>query len=486
MCRFTRIYWTQCGHYTLSNTPEHTELCEITRDPDEEIRQGCDKAPAFCHPLPEDLEELGTQYRDSDRIAQTNCPFTLCDLCKQSPDFSSEPRGAGSMIEKPVEQFGEYTDEDKVDLAKWRDLLLSNVTTAEAALRDFGALLANDRETAMTAIQSIRDGTVQSALLNCDGPERSLLFQRSYQEAERLLVIIETYILFRMPRKFVNELLEVVQDKLYQADLRLPIFKILIKSISSYNTDPKAYEAALNLHADKLATRLGAPVAPDPDTFSHLTIEMPQHVRDTIATAERVRHLSIASHTSALRTRPYAPRPAFGDGKNSKALTVDVERAWKTPPERQGELSVLRKMGENVEVVYSAELETCAGLEHMGVGLWGEEQRLAQRETLGSVLEQQDGSDENEDTLVESPERSGKPSSLAEGQVRMVEKEATFMGMPLEDSEDEVSDGGDGDDGQEADGQDGGRQESVETDVEQAGRERDGHGRFVKKRKCST
>jgi hypothetical protein len=27
---------------------------------------------------------------------------------------------------------------------------------------------------------------------------------------------------------------------------------------------------------------------------------------------------------------------------------------------------------------------------------------------------------------------------------------------------------------------------SVETDVEQAGRERDGHGRFVKKRKCST
>ncbi|KAF3047350.1 hypothetical protein E8E11_006595 [Didymella keratinophila] len=289
--------------------------------------------------------------------------------------------------------------------------------------------------------------------------------------------------IIRMPRDFVNDLIEVVEDKLYQADLCLIIFKVLIKSIESHRSDPKTYEAALNLHTDKLATRLGAPVVPDPDTLSHLSIEMPQHVRDTIATAENVRRLSIAEQTSALRTRPYAPRPAFGLGENSTALTIDVERAWNPPPERRGDLPVLREMGENVEVVYDAELEMRASLEHMGMGLWEKEQILAQRVALGCTSDQQDDFDENDDTLVEPPERPGKLGSLLDGKERMVEKEATFMGMPLEDSEDEVSDADEVDHGQEADRQDGGSPGPVKTDVAESGRQRDSSSSCLLQRK---
>ncbi|KAJ4408506.1 hypothetical protein N0V91_003157 [Didymella pomorum] len=491
MCRFTRIYWTHCGHYTLSNTPEHTELCSLALGPDEEIRQGHDKAPAFCHPLPEDLEELGTQYQDSERIAQTNCLYTLCDLCKQNPDISSEPRGAGSEIERPAEQFGEYTDEDSMDLAKWRDLLLSNATRAEAAIRDFEEILANNREIATTAIQSIRDERIQSTLLNRDGPERWSLFRKSYEEIECLLNAAENYMIIRMLRKFVNDLIEVVQDKLYQAGLRLSIFKMLSKSIESYPTDPKAHEAALNLHADKLMARLGHPVVPKPNTFEHLTVEMPQHIQDTITTKENVRRLSISGHASETRSHLYAPRTTFGLGKNSKALAIDLERAWNPPPERAGDLSVLRKMGENVEVTYDARLETRARLRQMGVGAWEGGLIRVQRETLGYVSDgQDDGQDEcldHDDTLVNSPETAKKLSSLAESKERMVEKEATFMGLPSEDSDDENSSGGDKvDRGQEADVQDGGSPASVVTDLGQARRSRDESGRLIKKGKWST
>lgn len=484
MCRFTRLFWTQCGHSTLSNTPEHTQLCDTARDPDEEIRQGFDKAPAFCHPLPEDLEELGTTYRESDRVAQTNCVFAVCDACKQDPDFSFEPRGAGSEIEKPVERFEEYTDEDGMDVAKWRDLLLSDITQAEAAVREFEEMLVNDRENSIAAIQSISNSAVRRALLDPEGPERWAVFRRSHQETERLLVVVESLILMRIPRKCVNDLIEVVQDKIYQAGLRLSIFKVLANSIENHKTDPEAYEAALNAHADKLATRLGAPVVPDPETFSHLTSEMPQHVQDTIATRENVRRLSVEEHASAPRAVPYTPRSAFELGKNAKDLAIDVERAWNPPPERTTELPKLRALGENVDVVYDAELETRASLRHMGVGTWTEEQMQAQRETLRRVPGEQAELDDNDETLVESPKRPGKIVSSPQEKVRMVEKEATFMGMPLEDTDDEVSDAEDGDQGREADRQDGG-QELVKTDVDKAERKRDENGRFVKKRKCS-
>ncbi|KAF3045240.1 hypothetical protein E8E12_010966 [Didymella heteroderae] len=453
MCRFTRIFWTQCNHYTLSDTPQHTELCDLARGPDEEICQGFDKAPAFCHPLPEDLQELGTQYRDSDRIAQTNCLFTLCDMCKQNPDFTSEPRGTGTEVEKPVEQFDEYTDDDRMDLTKWRDLLLSDTIKAEAVINDLQGLLTNDHETITAAIHRIGDATTQRAFLNPDSPERSVLFERSHLEAARLLVIIENYMVIRMPRKFVNDLIE-----------------------------PKAYEAAINSHADKLMMRLGHPAVPDADTFEHLAIEMPQHVQETIATKENVRRLSIHRHTSAVRTHAYAPRSAFGPGKNTKALTVDLERAWNPPPERRGDLPFLRKTGESVEVVYDVELETFTSPSHMGVGRWGRDQILAQRETLGFNRDGQDEFDVDDDTLVDSPEGPGKPvSSLAV----TVSREATFMGMPLEDSDDEVSDADGVDRGQKADRQDAGRQESARTDVDRARTKRDENGWFAKKRKCS-
>ncbi|KAJ4383464.1 hypothetical protein N0V86_001513 [Didymella sp. IMI 355093] len=487
MCCFIRIFWTLCKHYTLSNTPEHTELCNLALNTSGEIRQGFDKAPACCHPLLEDIEELGTQYRDSDRIAQTSLLYTFCDVCKVSPDFDSEPQGGGAEIEKPVEQFEDYTDDDRMDLAKWFDLHLSATKMAEDVVREFDELLANDREKMTVAIQGIRDEAIRNAFLINDGPERWALFRRSYQDAAGLLNIIASYINMRMPREFVNDLVECVQDKLYQADLRLDISKKLIKSIANYETDPKAHKAAINSYADKLAVRLGRPIKPDPDTFEHLTVEMPQHVQDTIATKESIRRLSIAEHASATRTHTYTPRRAFGASKNTKALTINTERVWHPRPESRADLPILRTTGEDVEVVYDAQLQTSACLGHIGVGPWDAEHVLAQREVLDHLAEEDEG-DNNDDTLVESSERPGAlvPSSKGEGWT--VAGEATFMGLSLEDTDseaadDEASDGDDDDRGQKVVRRDADGQQSVETD-DSVG-QRDDNGRFVKKRKCS-
>lgn len=97
------------------------------------------------------------------------------------------------------------------------------------------------------------------------------MIQRSDQEAERLPTIIENHTPIRMLRRFVNDPIEVLQDKLYQADLRLSIFKILIRA-SRATTLTKSIQSCYNLHSDKLATRLDAPVVPDPDTFAFLTL----------------------------------------------------------------------------------------------------------------------------------------------------------------------------------------------------------------------
>jgi hypothetical protein len=484
MCRFTRIFWALCKHYTLSNAPEHTELCNLALAASGEIRQGFDKAPACCYPLLEDVEELGTQYRDSDRIAQTSLLYTFCDACKVGPDFDSEPRGCGAEMEKPVERFDKYTDEDRMDLAQWCDLHRSASNAADAVVREFDELLAENRDKMTVAIQSIRDEAIRNALLS-DGPERWALFRRSHQDAAGLLAILASYMNMRMRREFVNDLIECVQDKLHQADLQLSLTKKLISSIADHETDPPAHEAAINMYADKLAARLRRPVEPDTDTFAHLTVEIPQHVQSTLATRERVRRLSIAHHASAPRTHAYTPRRLFGASKNTKALAIDVERLWHSRAGIRPDLPVLRTVGEDVDIVYDADLQTGACRSHMGVGPWGAEHVRAQREVLGRLAEDEGGGDD--DALVGSSERLGEPGSSSEGDERMVAGGATFMGVSLEDTDDEVVDdeASDGDDGrgQKADRQGAGTQRSVETD-ESVG-ERDDNGRCVKKRKCS-
>lgn len=479
MCRFTRLFWTRCGHSTLSDTPEHTELCTRALAPDEEIRPGFDRAPAFCHPLPADIEELGTQYRESARIAQTVCLYTQCETCKDAAGVSG-PRGAGTDIELPVETFDEYTDADRADVAMWLDVYVADTNKVDRALLALEARLAADTGAFAAAIHSIRDETIRVALLNPNSPERWSLFRKTYLETARLLLILDNYFVIRMPKKLVNDVLAVLADKFYQADFRLDVFRELVRSLEAAATDPGAHEAAVNMHADKLAMRLGRPAVPDADAFAYMAAEVPRHVRDAVATRETVRRRSIKEHASVLRTDRYAPRRAFGLRRNRNALAIDVGRAWNPPPERRAGLPVL---GQTVEVVYEAGLAGYDGRGAMGVGRWGAQNVRAQREVMGTRTElaRRDESAESEDTLVVSPDRRTQQSSG--GSDGANSDNGTSTGMPLESPDSEVSDVGDVDHRQKADVQDAGRRRTLKTDKDVWGRDAD--GRLVKKRKRS-
>ena len=466
MCQYTRIVWNNCGHVKLSSTPEHTLLCTT----DFHLRQGIDRAPASCHLLPDDIDDVD-RNSVSDKVAQMNYLFAFCDDCKDDAKAASNVQAIATPIVPEVEEFGEYSDDDAVEIARLRDLLWSNNNKVELAARKFEILLTTRPETTTATIENIHNQTIRNLLLTPGKAKYFDFFSKSHQEVCELLKVLELYKNIRVPEGIFSALYALARNKLYQADARRVIFCQLVENLANYGPETRAYGAAINYAADQLAFRLGRPVVPDADAFAHLQTESPLHVRDAFAAKESVRRRSVKGHASVITT-PYAPRSSFGRGRNKNALTADTDIASNPPPGTR-DMPPLRRIGETLEVVYVEGLETRMSLVPLGVGRgpWGIANVLGRHEDVEETLR---GSPERQERGIESPRERNQTLS----------EDAMFMGKTLPDTDGEVSANDDGDMEDKADERDANREDLL-LRTEDKIWQRDNNGRMVKKRKCS-
>lgn len=481
MCQFTRVLWSECNHFTLSCTPEHTHLCLVARSC--HLRQGIDHAPASCHPLSTDTGQLGDE-NTNDAFVQINAIFSFCDACKADPKIAPGVQKFADYNAPVVEEVGEYSDDDGLEVAKQRDLLLSCEQQSLAAIRAFDTLVA-DRETQVkAAIDMIQNQFIRDILLTPGTTRYTKLFVKSFVDCAPLLQTLDLYAALHVPTHFFSSLFGLIRDKIQHAAKRLRLFLKLTAALSNLDPETNDYEACINKYADKLARRLGHPSIPDTDAFAHLVAKSPRYVRKRFETREEVRRCSIAAHASET-AEPYRPRSSFGagsnakPGRNAKGLSVDVDAARRPRPEALNLKSV-----PEIEVVRFEGVEGRVRLSALGVGRgpWG----------VG-VLQPSQGlaldSRAERSTARGGPELSGRVSEGSDETVReeelahggnMLPRGAMFMGVRLSDTEDEVSSNGDCGEEKSADGQGDNRQDAALTSEGQ-----DEDGRIVKKRKHS-
>ena len=459
MCRFTRLVWTECGHSTILTTPEHTLLCSSATGFTDELIQGIHRAPPDCYPLLEDIGDLGLAYA-SKKIVQTQRNFSFCDACKSDPEVAPETKKVGTPIISEAEFRGTYSDDELSAVEQLKDLHLSGVNKAREVMQTFDSLLSTNSEPINAAVMAIRNQAVRDRLVRPGLGKYDDFFTHTLMEVDELLTILDLYMKIQVPEKMFSELYELVRNKLYQADARYVVFCDLVDSLREYEDD-KGYEARINRWANKLAVMIGKPPVADANSFAHLIAEEPVYAQKAVEMKEFVRKHFVKGKES-VATGPYKPRSSFGLVRNKHALGVNTDLARKPPPGTK-DIPQLRALSEfDFTPVEGSDTRKRLNPLGIGEGPWG----------IRSVLDQNEGQKENDDTLVESFKEEKTNSD-----------DVMFMGGFLHDTDSEVSvnDGEREEEG--ADRKIANRDSILDTQNEIWGR--DSNGRLVKKRKCS-
>jgi hypothetical protein len=182
MCGFTLITYTQCGHQSLSTSPENTRLCDAANLVG--LTQGLDCASAICN-LSNDAETL---------LAANNTIFDYCDNCRvQARALQDIERGKledvlQSQAHVQEDDLGFY---DAVKIKQTKDLrtFVQNQVYHGLSLSNTLEAFIAEKPQGLAYITNFHLCT----LLSRDGAEKyNELFLNAFREASELVLILET------------------------------------------------------------------------------------------------------------------------------------------------------------------------------------------------------------------------------------------------------------------------------------------------------
>jgi hypothetical protein len=224
MCGFTLITYTECGHQSLSTSPENTRLCEAAELVG--LVQGIDCAPAICN-LSNDTETL---------LVANNPIFDYCDDCRAQARATQETeRGKLEDVLQPHAHAQEddlgFYDAVEIKQTKVLRTLVQNQVYHGLSLSETLEAFIAEMPHALAYITNFHLRT----LLSRNGAEKyDELFLNAFREASELVLVLEKYIRQRVPNTLFVETFGFARDNAQKATNLLLNFEIVLDCLLHY------------------------------------------------------------------------------------------------------------------------------------------------------------------------------------------------------------------------------------------------------------